>query len=82
MNLIDNKDVDNISEYNLPQYILNYSKYTKNTNTYKYSIIHACINTLSGRGEIKNFQILIESGYSSTILIKRLTMELISQNNL
>ena len=69
MNRIHDNKVNNISEFNLLHYIINPSKHTKNTNINYYPILHGCMNTRRGKATFKNFQILLDSGCSSTILI-------------
>ena len=71
MNCIHENKVNNIVEYNWLHDILNPSKHTKSLNIHCSPIIHGCMNTQRGRAKFKNFQIFLDSGYSSTILTRR-----------
>ena len=51
---------------------MNPPKRAKQLNGCYYPIIHGCINNILGRESFKNFRILLESGCSSTISMRRL----------
>ena len=72
MTCIHYKEVNKIAEYNLLHDILIPPKRPKNRNSHNYPIIHGCMNTKRIRTKFKNFQILVDSGCSSTIVIGRL----------
>ena len=76
MNLINNNEVNNIYEWNLLRDILNTSKITKNINIHYSTILHVYLNTHKGGEILKIFRILLDSVYSSTILMIRLTSKL------
>ena len=67
-----NNEVKNTSEFNLLHTIINHPKRTKNLNSHYYPILHGCINTRKGKTKFKNFRILFNSGFSSTIVMGRL----------
>ena len=69
MNCIHENEVNILAEYNLLDDILNPSKCNPNSNIHSSPIIHVCMNTRKDRAKFKNFQILLDSGYSSTILM-------------
>ena len=71
-NRTENNEVYNISKCNLLQEILNLYKITKNTNRHYSPILNVRMNTRKGREKFKNFQILLDSGCSSTILMIRI----------
>ena len=48
-------------------------KCARTKNSHYSPIILACMNTHSGKASFKNFQILLDSGSSSTIVIRKLT---------
>ena len=72
MERIHDEEVNKISEYNLLHGIINPPKRTKNLNSNYYPILHGCMNTRHGRSKFKNFRILLGSGCSYTILMRRL----------
>ena len=74
MNIYDN-DLNHINEFNLLHGILNPSKHTKNNDSRYYPILCVCMNARRGKGEYKN-RIVLDSGFSSTILMIRLTFKL------
>ena len=76
MNPIHDKDTNNIAECNLLHDILNPFKRTKNINNYDSPILNVFMDTSRGRAGYKNSQILLESGCSSFILMRRLTPEI------
>ena len=65
-------EVKDIAECNLLHDIINPPKIAKNINSHYYHILHGCMNTIKGRVRFKNFQILSDSGCSSTIVMRRL----------
>ena len=69
---IHDKEVIKIAEYNLLHDITDCSKRAKNLNIHYYTILHVCMNTRKVRANFKNFQILLESGFSSKIVMLRL----------
>ena len=40
------------------------------------TIIHGCMNTRKGKAKFKDFRILLDSGYSSTIVMGRIVEKL------
>ena len=64
--------VNKIAECNLLHNIINPLKRTKILNIRYSPILHGWMNTIKGRGRFKNFLILLESGFSSTIIIRRI----------
>ena len=64
----DNK-VNKIDERNLLHDIINSLKHTKNLNIHYYPISYGCMNTGKGRAKFKNFQILLSSRCSPTIIM-------------
>ena len=73
---INDNEVNKIDEWNLLHDIINPPKRTKNLNRYYSPILHGCMNTRNGRAKFKNFWILLESGYSSTIVTGKLVEKL------
>ena len=69
---IQDEEVNKIAECNLLYDIKNPPKHTKNLNSHYSPIIHGCMNTRKGREKFKKFQILLESGCSSTTVMIRL----------
>ena len=63
------KEVNKISEWNLIYDIINTTKRAEHLNIHYYPIIQVCMNTRLGRSRFKNFQILLDSGYSSIIVM-------------
>ena len=72
MNPLHYNEVNNISECNLLHNILNPSKRTKNIISNYYPILRVCMNTQKGKAKFNNFRILLDSGCSSNIVIRRL----------
>ena len=66
---IHEKEVNKISEYNLLHDIINPPKRAKNLNSHHSPILHRFMNTRKGKAKFKNFQIILDSGYSSTIVM-------------
>ena len=66
---IHNNEVKNIAECNLLYDIINPPKRAKHLNSRYSPIIHICMNTRKGRAKFKNFYILLDIGFSSTIVI-------------
>ena len=73
---IHDKDVKNIAEYNLLHDIINPPKRAKNINSHYSPITHECMNTRKGRANFKNFQIILDSGCSSKVVMGRLVGKL------
>ena len=73
---IHDNEVHNIAECNLLHDIINPHKRAKNINIHYYPIIHRCINTRKGRAKFKNFQILLNGGCSSTIVMRMLVQNI------
>ena len=73
---IHDNEVNNIAEYNLLHDIINPPKCAKNINIHYSPILHRCMNTIKGGAEFKSFQILLDSGCSSTIVMRRLVQNL------
>ena len=69
---IHNNEVNNIYEYNLLHDISNPPKRAKYTTSHYSPILHGRINTRKGRANFKNFRIILDSGCSYTIVIRRL----------
>ena len=66
----------NIAECNLLNDIINPPKRAKNINSHYYPILHGCMNTRKGKAKFNNFQILLDSGFISTIVMVRLVERL------
>ena len=77
MNFIHRNKVNKVAEFNLLHDILNPSKHTKHLNIHYSPILHGCMNTRKGREYFKRFQILLDSGCSSTIVMGRLIIKLL-----
>ena len=73
MNSIHNNKINNISEWNLPYDILNPSKHTGNINSHYFPILCGCMNMRRGGEKYKTFWILLDSGFSYSIVTRRLT---------
>ena len=71
----DNK-VNKIAECNLLHDIINHPKRTKILIIHYSPIIHGCINIRKVKVKFKNFLILMDSGFSSTIIMGRLVEKL------
>ena len=71
MNNIRDNYVNNIPERDLLNDILNPSKRTKNEDCSYSLILHGFINKCVGRAKY-TYNILLDIGYSSTILMRRL----------
>ena len=78
MTRIQNNKVNNIAECNLLHDIINPPKRAKILNSHYSPIIHECMNTRKGKAKFNNFCILLDSWYSSTIIIGRLVGKYIS----
>ena len=73
---IHDKEVNKISECNLLHDIINPPKRAKNLNSHYSPILNVCMNTRKGRSRFKNFQIILDSVCSSTILMGRIVKKL------
>ena len=76
MTCLHNNEVKNIAECNLLYDIINRPKRGKKLNSHYSHIIHGCMNTGKGKANFKNFHILLDSGCSSTIVIRRIVENL------
>ena len=70
------KELKKISEFNLLHDIINPPKRAKNLKSSYSPILHGFMNTRHGRSKFNNFQILLDSGCSTTIIIGRLVEKL------
>ena len=77
MTCIHEKKANKLSEGNLLHDTLNPPKHTKSLNIHYYPIIQICMNTRKGKAGFKKFQILLDSGCSSTIIMGRLMQKLL-----
>ena len=68
----DNNDINDIAEFILLHYILSPSKRVKSTNYCYLPILHVRINTRRQQVKVEKFRILLDSGFSSTIVTRRL----------
>ena len=73
---IHDNEVKDISELNLLHDIINPPERAKNINGHYSLILHRCMNTRKWRENFKKFRILLDSGFSSTILMRRLVQKL------
>ena len=69
-------EVKNIAECNLLHDIINPPKHAKNINNHYSPILHGCMNTRKGIAKFRNFRILLYSGCSSMIAMRRLVQKL------
>ena len=69
---IHDKKVNNIAEFNLLHAIINPPKRAKNINSHHSPILHGCINIRKFRKKFENFRILLDSGCSSAIVMRRI----------
>ena len=73
---IHDNEVNNIAEWNLLYDIINPPKLSKYINSHYYPILYGCMNTRKVRANFKNFQNLLDIGYSSTIVMRMLVEKL------
>ena len=73
---IHDNEVNNISECNLLHDIINPPKRDKNLNSHYSPILHGCMNTRKGRAKFKNFRIILNSGFSYTVVTRILVEKL------
>ena len=66
---INYKEVNKVAEFNLLNDIINTPKHTKKLNRHYSPILHERMNTRYGKARLKNFQIILESGCSSKIVM-------------
>ena len=66
------KEVNNTAKRNLLHDIINPPKLSKSMNNHYYPILHVCMNTRKGRAKFMNFRIILGSGYSFDIVMRRL----------
>ena len=64
-------EVNNIAEFNLLHDIISPPKRAKNINSHYSPIISGCMNTRKGREKLKNFQIILDSVCSSTVVMRK-----------
>ena len=76
MTRIHDNEVNNIAECNLLHDIINPTKITITLNSHYYHILHGCMNKIKGREKFNNFKILLDSGFSHTIVMGRLVEKL------
>ena len=69
--LHDNK-VKNRAEQNLLHDTISSHKRTKHIKINYFPILHECMNSCRGKARFNNFRILLESGFSSMIVMIRL----------
>ena len=69
-------DVNNIAECNLLNDITNPTKCEKNKISHFYPIIYECMSTSRGEAKFKNLWILLDSGFSSTDIIRKIASKL------
>ena len=73
MTFIQENKVNKLSEWNLLHDILNPPKHNKILNIHYSPILQGYINICKGEAKFKNFQILLDSVCSSTIIMVRPT---------
>ena len=76
MNFINVNKVNYLYEFNLLHDKPYPSRQTKNTNGYYPLILHVCMNTRRDKEKSNNFRILLYSGFSSTVVMKRITTKI------
>ena len=76
MTCIHRNKVNKLSEWNLLYDVLNPPKHTKKLNRHYSPIIKGFMNTWKFKGKFKVFKILLDSGYSTTIVTGRLIQKL------
>ena len=81
MTRIHDDEVNKIAECNLLHAIINPYKVTKNLKSYHSPILRGYMNTRRGRAKFKDFQILLDVGFSSTIVIIGLFEKLIPETD-
>ena len=69
MNCMHENEVNKIPECNLLHDIINTSKHTKNLRSHYYPVLHGWTKTQKSIEKYKNFRILFDSGFSSTIVM-------------
>ena len=69
MTCINDDEINKTAEYNLLHDIFNLPKQTKHLNIHCSPILRGCMNTIHGKEKFKNFQILLNSEFSSTIVV-------------
>ena len=69
---IHDNEENNIAKCNLLHDMINPFKRAKNINIHCYPILHGCINTRKSRAKFKNLRIILNIGYSYTIVMIRL----------
>ena len=71
MNRIHDTKVNNIAECNLIHDIINPPKRTKKLNIHYSTILHGCMNNKNSKAKFKKFQILLDIGCRSVIVLGR-----------
>ena len=69
---IHDNEANSIAEWNLLHDIINTSKRAKNINSHYSPILNWYMIIIKGRVKFKNFQIILNSGFSSIIVMRRL----------
>ena len=69
---INDNEVKNISHCILLHDIKNPPKRAKNINSRSSPILHGCMNTGNDRANFKNLQIILDGGFFSTIVTKKI----------
>ena len=72
MTRINDKEVNKIAEWNLLHNIINPTKHAATLNSHYSPILHGCMNSRKIRANFKNFRIILDNGFSSTIVMGRL----------
>ena len=76
MTCIQDKEVNKIAECNIIYDMINPPKRAKNMNSNYSPILHGFMNTRHGREKFRKFRIILDSGYSSKIVMGRLVKTL------
>ena len=76
MTHIHNNEVNIIAECSLLHDIINPPERAKTFDSYYSPILHVCMNTREVKAWFKNFRILLDSEFSSTVLMGRLVEKL------
>ena len=70
MTSIHDKEVNKIAECKLLHDIINIPKRAKKINICYYPILHGCMNTRKFKKNFKDVCILLDSGFSSSIIMR------------
>ena len=71
-----NKDKSIINECNILTDVLNPTKLNKSKYDYYSPILQSCMKSRSGTALFRNFQILLDSGISSTVIMSELASKI------